>query len=74
MNINIKKFIMILHKDREVRFKCNIFCRKAKNEDIYFKCKKSMIAIKKKKKGILTCQISKTSKKIKDKFQVLQLK
>ena len=45
MDINIEKNITIHHKDREVRFKCNYFCQKAKNEDIYFKCKKSGIDV-----------------------------
>ena len=45
MDINIEKIIMICHIDREVHFKCNIFCPKTQNEDIYFKCKKSMIVL-----------------------------
>ncbi len=40
MDIKSEKIIMICHKDREVRFKCNIICPKAQNEDMYFKCKK----------------------------------
>ena len=40
MDINFEKTVMIYHKDREVRFKCNIFWPKAQNEDMYFKCKK----------------------------------